>query len=98
MATCSKVHKGNWEKKRIVWRFSEGMLPPAAEGDAARRGRTCSAHERHKIYENLRVDLELGYIHLWLDKDTWGGYENYVGNTLNTKDAWKATVNVIYTF
>ena len=53
---------------------------------------------QYKIYENLRVDLELGYIHLWLDKDTWGGYENYVGNTLNTKDAWKATVNVIYTF
>ena len=53
---------------------------------------------QYKVYENLRVDLELGYIHLWLDKGTWGGYENYVGNTLNSKDAWKATVNVIYTF
>lgn len=52
----------------------------------------------YEIYENLKCVLELGYIHLWLDKDVWGGYKDYPGDTLNYKDAWKASVNFIYSF
>ena len=52
----------------------------------------------YKMYDNLRFVFELGYIHLWLDKDVWGRYEILPGDTLNYKDAWKATLNVIYSF
>ncbi|MBQ7609382.1 MAG: outer membrane homotrimeric porin [Desulfovibrionaceae bacterium] len=52
----------------------------------------------YKVYENLSLGLELGYIHLNLDEDTWGRFENMTSSSLNQKDAWKATVNVIYSF
>lgn len=52
----------------------------------------------YKVYENLSFVLELGYIHLWLDKDVWGGYQKTAGDSLNYKDAWKATLNMIYSF
>lgn len=52
----------------------------------------------YKVYENLEIMLEAGYIHLWLDDSTWGKYGNIAGNSLNYKDAWKLTCNVIYTF
>jgi hypothetical protein len=54
------------------------------------------------IYDNLRMHLELGYIHLWLDNATWGkgvwAGANPVGNTLHYEDAWKASLNFYYTF
>ena len=53
---------------------------------------------RYKIYDNLTAVLELGYIHLWLDKDTWGGYGTYNGNSLSYKDAWKVNAVFLYMF
>lgn len=53
---------------------------------------------KYKMYDNLTLYLELGYIHLWLDKGTWGKFENLAGNTLNQKDAWKASLNFVYNF
>lgn len=53
---------------------------------------------QYKATENLTLILETGYIHLWLDKDVWGRYQNIPGNSLNYKDAWKASLNVIYAF
>ena len=52
----------------------------------------------YKAAENLDFVLELGYIHLWLDKDVWGGYQKISGDSLNYKDAWKATLNITYSF
>ena len=53
---------------------------------------------KFKATENLTFVGELGYIHLWLDKDVWGKYQNIAGTSLNMKDAWKASLNVIYAF
>ena len=52
----------------------------------------------YQMYDNLKFICELGYIHLWLDKDVWGEAGGYEGNSLNYKDAWKASLNVIYSF
>ena len=52
----------------------------------------------YKAAENLSFILETGYIHLWLDEGTWGRYENIAGDSLNYKDAWKVSLNVIYAF
>lgn len=51
-----------------------------------------------KMYDNLSFILETGYIHLWLDEGTWGRYGKSAGQSLNYKDAWKASLNVVYSF
>ena len=45
---------------------------------------------QYKIYENLTAVLELGYINLHLDSDTWADHK--------TDDAWKAQVIFRYQF
>ena len=49
---------------------------------------------KYKIYENLTAVLELGYIHLDLDRSTWG--RGWAGK--KTEDAWKAEVLFRYSF
>ncbi|MFV0421464.1 outer membrane homotrimeric porin [Oleidesulfovibrio sp.] len=44
----------------------------------------------YKIYENLTAAVELGWIKLDLDEDVWGSDD--------TDDAWKAGVNLTYSF
>lgn len=61
-------------------------------------GLEVNLNSQYKIYENLTVLLELGYIHLWLDNDTWGRYGNLPGNTLNYQDAFKVSVGLQYSF
>ena len=51
-----------------------------------------------KATENLNFFVNLGYIHLWLDKDVWGRYQNTSGDSLNVADAWKASLTVVYSF
>jgi len=52
---------------------------------------------KYKIYENLTAVLELGYLHLRSDKDTWIG--KGVQNDLKKNDnAWKAEVSFRYEF
>jgi hypothetical protein len=59
----------------------------------------------YKIYENLEMILELGYMHLWLDtsRSVWGRGST-AGTNLNnirgvsTTDAWKAALYFRYTF
>ncbi len=46
----------------------------------------------YQIYENLTFILEMGYIRLDLDEDTWGA----VGEDLNS--AKKLTFNLVYEF
>ncbi len=50
------------------------------------------------VYDNLSIFFETAYIHLWLDKDVWGSFQGIAGDSLHYKDAWKATVNIIYRF
>ena len=59
-------------------------------------------HE-YKIYENLTALLELGYIHLNLDDDTWNSRENrFIGRANPGGDsgnnAWKAQLQFQYKF
>ena len=61
-------------------------------------GMEINLDSKYKAAENLTFVLELGYIHLWLDEDVWGRYENASHDSLNLKDAWKASLNVIYSF
>ena len=56
----------------------------------------------YKIYDNLSMIVELGYIHLWLDqsKAVWGAKEG-IGSAhrgLNLTDAMKASVYFRYQF
>lgn len=51
-----------------------------------------------KMYDNFSFILETGYIHLWLDEGTWGRYGKSATSSLNYKDAWKASLNVVYSF
>lgn len=54
----------------------------------------------YKIYENLTLLVELGYIHLWLDESNggWGRSGGAQHNNLNYQDAWKVSVGIQYTF
>lgn len=51
----------------------------------------------YKIYENLEMALELGYIVNGLDKDTWNRSFNHVYG-LSTADAYKANLLFQYSF
>ena len=54
-----------------------------------------------QAYENLSVNLELGYVANMMDKGTWkkAGYNNGAGNgSFEKQDAWKAQVVFQYTF
>jgi hypothetical protein len=54
-----------------------------------------------QAYENLSVNLELGYVANMIDKDTWkkNGYNNGAGNgSFDKQDAWKAQVAFQYSF
>ena len=54
-----------------------------------------------QAYENLSVNLELGYVANMMDKSTWkkAGYNNGAGNgSFEKQDAWKAQVVFQYSF
>ena len=54
-----------------------------------------------QAYENLSVNLELGYVVNMIDKDTWkkDSYYNGGGNgSFDKQDAWKAQVVFQYSF
>ena len=54
-----------------------------------------------QAYENLGVNLELGYVANMMDKGTWkkAGYNNGAGNgSFEKQDAWKAQVVFQYSF
>ena len=54
----------------------------------------------YQIYENLQVNLELGYLVNFIDQDTWkrsyGGKQS--GETYSKQDGWKAQLIFAYTF
>ncbi len=54
-----------------------------------------------RVYENLELNLELGYIVNLMDQDTWqkGGYYGGAGNgSFEKQDAWKAQLTFAYSF
>jgi len=54
----------------------------------------------YKIYENLAVNFDLGYIINCMDQDTWKHSNNWATgkNSFSTHDAWKAQLTFNYTF
>ncbi len=50
----------------------------------------------YKIYENLELNLELGYIVNMINKDTWD--RRWMPNSYQKQDAWKAQLIFAYTF
>ncbi len=54
---------------------------------------------KYQMYENLEVNLELGYMINNFDQDTWKkSMEGRNGNTYEKQDAWKAQLIFAYTF
>ncbi|MCL1940161.1 MAG: outer membrane homotrimeric porin [Desulfovibrionaceae bacterium] len=51
---------------------------------------------KYKIYENLTAVLELGYLHLRSDKNTWIG--SAPNNLKKNDNAWKAELSFAYSF
>ena len=54
-----------------------------------------------QMYENLELNLELGYIVNMMDQDTWqkAGYYGGTGNgSFEKQDAWKAQLTFAYSF
>jgi len=51
---------------------------------------------KYKIYENLTAVLELGYLHLRSDKETWIG--SAPNNLKKNDNAWKAELSFAYSF
>ena len=53
------------------------------------------------VYENLEMNLELGYVVNMMDQGTWqksGYYENNGNGKFEKQDAWKAQLTFAYTF
>lgn len=56
---------------------------------------------QYQIYENLEINLELGYVINLMDKDTWRKTSYYEGSgngNFEKQDAWKAQLTFAYTF
>ena len=53
---------------------------------------------QYQMYDNLKVALELSYIHLWMDEDVWNNVDNFNGSSDDPDDAWKATLYFQYKF
>ena len=53
----------------------------------------------YQIYENLQLNLELGYVVNMIDQDTWkrDGYASY-NNQFSKQDMWKAQLVFAYSF
>ena len=51
---------------------------------------------KYKIYENLTAVLELGWLRMHTDEDTWGKRGN--GDNKENDNAWKAQIAFRYTF
>lgn len=92
--TGRRAHQGD----RTTWRNNTDFNSFGTYLTTNDAGIELNLDTKYKAAENLNFFLTLGYIHLWLDKDTWGHYENLAGDSLNVKDAWKASLNVVYSF
>lgn len=53
---------------------------------------------RWQAYDNLALVFEVGYIHLWMDEGVWGKYGASPSSSLNVSDAWKFSLNFMYSF
>lgn len=52
----------------------------------------------YQIYENLEVNLELGYMVNFIDQDTWKRAGSSLGDSYEKQDAYKAQLIFAYTF
>ena len=51
----------------------------------------------YQIYENLQMNLELGYVVNMIDRDTWK-HTNFNNNQYSKQDMWKAQLVFAYSF
>lgn len=54
-----------------------------------------------QMYENLELNLELGYVVNFMDQDTWqksASYNGHGNGSFEKQDAWKAQLTFAYTF
>ena len=51
----------------------------------------------YKIYENLEMYVQMDYIALWLDSNTWK-YSYSSNSSPSTRDAWNINVSFVYNF
>ena len=98
MASYITGRQGRDNDGRQIYRNNTDFNSFGTYLTTADTGLEVNLDSKFKATENLTFVGELGYIHLWLDKDVWGQYQNIAGTSLNMKDAWKASVNVIYAF
>ena len=55
-----------------------------------------SLENKYKIYENLAVNLDLGYVVNCVDKGTWD--RRWMNDSISRQDAWKAQLVFRYAF
>ena len=51
----------------------------------------------YQIYENLQLNLELGYVVNMIDRDTWK-HTDWMNNQYSKQDMWKAQLVFAYSF
>jgi hypothetical protein len=51
---------------------------------------------RYAIYENLTAVIELGWLHLSADEDTWRNADRH--DAENGQNAWKAQLSMRFSF
>ena len=61
-----------------------GMYLPTSD-----TGFVLNLNSTYKAAKNQDFVLKLGYIHLWLDEDAWGGYQKISVAALTTKTPGK---------
>lgn len=84
---------------RPVYRnFTDFNSPVGVYMTTADTGIEVNFDSKYKLYDNLTLIFELGYIHLMMDDSVWGGYKNMQGNSLSYTDAWKASAVLLYMF
>ena len=98
MASYITGRAGYDDNNRKVYRNNTDFNSFGTYLTTADTGVELNLDSTYNMYDNLKFVLELAYIHLWIDKDVWGRYANYPDDTLNYKDAWKASMNIIYSF
>ncbi len=90
------------ENRQVYRRWTDFTANPASGYGVyltqADTGIEVNWNNLYKIYENLTMLVEVGYIHLWMDEGTWGRTGGAKADNLNYQDAWKVSVGFAYSF
>lgn len=102
MAAYILGRRATYDGRAVYRRLTDFSATPAAGYGLyltkADTGIEVNVNNTYKVYQNLELLLELGYIHLWLAKNTWGRAGNATRSSLSYQDAWKVSVGLMYSF